>query len=63
MHSFITVLQYQYPACSVNTKKMHNIYTMLVDVGPTYYKCYTDVLCLLGYCRIERSIILLHSDQ
>ena len=22
------------------------------DVGPTLYKCYTNVLCLLGYARV-----------
>ena len=30
-----------------NTKYLHNIY--IFDVGPTLYKCYTNVLCLLGH--------------
>ena len=29
-----------------NTKHLHNIYS--IGVGPTLYKCYTDILCLLG---------------
>ena len=35
----------------VNTKHLCNICTMLAnveDAGPTLYKCYTNVLCLLG---------------
>ena len=37
-----------YPA---STTHLYNIYTMLdEDVGPTLYKCYTNVLCLLGIC-------------
>ena len=31
----------------VNTKHLYNICTMF-DVVPTLYKCYTNVLCLLG---------------
>ena len=31
-----------------NTKQLYNIYTML-DQRTTLYKCYTNVLCLLGY--------------
>ena len=22
----------------------------VLDVGPTLYKCYTNILCLLGWC-------------
>ena len=45
----------------VNTKHLYNICTMLdnvEDVGPTLYKCYTTVLCLLG--RDTRFICIKH---
>ena len=36
----------------VNTKHLYNIYTTtakVIEVGPTLYKCYTNVFCLLGH--------------
>ena len=33
----------------VNTKHLYNIYTTTAKVGPTLYKCYTNVFCLLGH--------------
>ena len=44
------------PKCA-NTKHLYNICTML-DVGPTLYKCYTNVLCLLG---IEHDLYTYHA--
>ena len=38
-------------ACPVNTKHLYDFMqccTNVEDVGPTLYKCYTNVLCLLG---------------
>ena len=35
----------------VNTKHLYvfmQCWTNVEDVGPTFYKCYTNVLCLLG---------------
>ena len=37
--------------CPVNTKHLYDFmqcWTIVEDVGPTLYKCYTNVLCLLG---------------
>ena len=37
--------------CPVNTKHLYDFmqcWTNVEDVGPTLYKCYTNVLCLLG---------------
>ena len=37
--------------CPVNTKHLYDFmqcWTSVEDVGPTLYKCYTNVLCLLG---------------
>ena len=37
--------------CPVNTKHLYDFmlcWTKVEDVGPTFYKCYTNVLCLLG---------------
>ena len=37
--------------CPVNTKNLYDLmrcWTNVEDVGPTLYKCYTNVLCLLG---------------
>ena len=37
----------------VNTKHLYDFiqcWTNVEDVGPTLYKCYTNVLCLLGSC-------------
>ena len=41
----------------LHSQQTQNICTAFVqrrlyifDVGPTLYKCYTNVLCLLGYC-------------
>ena len=36
-----------------NTKRLFDIYTMLEDVGSTLYKCYTNVLCLLGRANFQ----------
>ena len=45
---------------SVPTQQTENIcitfiqcWTNVEDVGPTLYKCYTSVLCLLGICAHE----------
>ena len=49
-----SVLLYHNPA---NTKHLYNIYAMLdqcEDVGPTLYKCYRNVLCLLGIMWVDR---------
>ena len=43
--------------CPANTKHLYNIYSLqrrpnVFDVVPTLYKCYTNVLCLLGGHRV-----------
>ena len=41
----------------VNTKHLYNIYTMLIQrVGTALYKCYTNVLCLLGCSTVLDSV-------
>ena len=45
--------------CPANTKHLYNTCTMLTnveDVGPTLYKCYTNVLCLLDDDHIPRTV-------
>ena len=50
------VLHFKYICFPANTKHLYNNCTTsanVFDVGPTLYKCYTNVLCLLG-CHVER---------
>ena len=42
----------------INLPNKHNMFvqcwTNVEDVGPTLYKCYTNVLCLLGYTSLQK---------
>ena len=43
--------QTQHHVCPVSTRHLYDFmqcWTNVEDVGPTLYKCYTNVLCLLG---------------
>ena len=42
------------------TKHLYNIFTMVKDNGPTLYKCYTNVLCLLGSGFIVNIFVCYH---
>ena len=55
-------LYWQLLTCPVNAKHLYDFmqcWTNVEDVGPTLYKCYTNVLCLLGrglslkHCRLH----------
>ena len=54
-HYFLTLvalLSFTAGMLPVNTKHCMTFvqcWTNVEDVGPTLYKCYTNVLCLLGY--------------
>ena len=47
------MVYFLYLPVPVNTKHLYNNCTMqsspnVFDVGPTLYKCYTNIICLLG---------------